>query len=111
MRTRRRGAVISGATKGRPRPSVEKELGQFADFEDLGAAVGAGPLDRRPTVLHGHLLGVLDLDLLALLDAVTLWHGHPSFVGLTASTVGALPDATRHILVRSATSGRAGGAS
>src|SRR5213078_324464 len=44
------------------------------DLEDLRAAVRARPLDRGATVFHGHLLGVFDLDLLALFDAVTLWH-------------------------------------
>src|SRR4051812_15713477 len=54
--------------------SAGERLLQFPDLEDLGPAVGAGALDRRPTVFHGHLLGVFDLDLLALFDAVTLWH-------------------------------------
>src|SRR5215471_9903272 len=50
-------------------------LFQFADLEDFGAAVGADALNGRAAVFHRHLFGVFDLDLLALLDAVTLGHG------------------------------------
>src|SRR5687767_2209256 len=53
--------------------------GELPDLEDLRAAVGAGALDCRATVLHGHLLGILYLDLLALLDAITLGHRTGSF--------------------------------
>ena len=42
----------------------------LSDLEDLRAAVRARALDRRPPVLHRDLLRVLDLDLLAFLDAV-----------------------------------------
>src|ERR671937_1220983 len=66
-------------------------LGEFADLEDLGPAVGADPFDGGATVFHGHLFGVFDLDLLALFDAVTLWH-EPSLRALTARTVGPLSD-------------------
>ena len=60
-------------------------LFEFADLEDFGAAVGADALDRGATVFHRHLLGVFDLDLLALFDAVTLGHWGSPFaaVGMT----------------------------
>src|ERR1035437_1884025 len=45
-----------------------------ADSEDLAAAVGADALSRRLAVLHRDALGVLDLDLLLVLDAVSLGH-------------------------------------
>src|SRR5262249_34812359 len=52
---------------------------EFPDLEDFGAAVRANSLDRGATVFHGHLLGVFDLDLLALFDAVALRHRWISF--------------------------------
>src|SRR5256885_4151374 len=54
---------------------------ELADLEDLGPAVRARALDRGAAILHGHLLRVLDLHLLAFLDAVTLWHHRTSFGG------------------------------
>jgi hypothetical protein len=51
----------------------------FSDLEDFRAAIWARTLDRRATILHRHLFGVFDLDLLSLLDAVTLGHRWPSF--------------------------------
>src|SRR5438067_11610506 len=57
-----------------PRGNVGGRLGELADPEDLRAAVRARTLDRGTTVLHRHLLRVLDLHLLAFLDAVTLGH-------------------------------------
>src|SRR3954449_3992749 len=50
---------------------------ELPDLEDLGPTVRARTLDRGAAVLHGHLLRVLDLHLLAFLDAVTLWHHRP----------------------------------
>ena len=47
-----------GRARGRRRPlagSFRAAL-ELADLEDLGAAVGARALNRRATVLHGHLL-------------------------------------------------------
>jgi hypothetical protein len=46
----------------------------FSDLEDFRATVWARTLDRRATILHRHMFGVFDLDLLSLLDAVTLGH-------------------------------------
>src|SRR5450759_1312789 len=46
-----------------------------ADPEDLAAAVRADALGRRLAILHGDLLGVLDHDLLLVLDAIALGHG------------------------------------
>src|SRR6266516_2370386 len=61
--------------RSRGRTRSEGGLGlQLADLEDLRPAVRAGALDRRTAVLHRHLHGVLDLDLLALLDAVSGRH-------------------------------------
>src|SRR4051794_13519797 len=54
---------------------------ELPDLEDLGPTVRARTLDRGAAVLHGHLLRVLDLHLLAFLDAVTLWHHRTSFGG------------------------------
>jgi 1-acyl-sn-glycerol-3-phosphate acyltransferase len=62
----------AGRRAGRTRSS--NQLVELADLEDFGAAIGARALDRRATVLHGHLLRVLDLNLLAFLDAVALGH-------------------------------------
>src|SRR3954468_9025521 len=62
-----RRAVIS-------RPLPARWLVELPDSEDLRPAVGAGALNCRATVLHGHLLRILDLDLLLLLDAITLRH-------------------------------------
>src|SRR5881392_1131348 len=74
-----------GPERLRPAPGTAPEAGagtsrllkgrlELADLEDLRAAVGAGALDRRATVLHGHLLGISYLDLLAFLNAVAGWH-------------------------------------
>src|SRR5437899_12543481 len=49
--------------------------GELADPEDLRAAVRARAVNRRATVLHRHLLRVLDLGLLPLLTAVALGPG------------------------------------
>src|SRR5436305_3738883 len=62
----------AGAARG-----CRRRLGELADLEDLRPAVRAEALDRRAPVLHGHLPGVLDLHLLAFLDAVTLGHHEP----------------------------------
>src|SRR3954454_21914610 len=51
-----------------------ESLVELPDLEDLCAAIGTRALNRSATVLHGHLLRILDLDLLLLLDAVTLSH-------------------------------------
>src|ERR1035437_7287741 len=45
-----------------------------ADAEDLAAAVGANALSRGLAVLHRDLLGVLNNELLLVLDAVALCH-------------------------------------
>src|SRR5271157_2049270 len=45
-----------------------------ADPEDLATAVRASSLCRRLAILHRDPLGVLDLDLLLVLDAVSLGH-------------------------------------
>src|SRR5438067_13070793 len=74
-----------GRTAGSRRRSARWDLVQLSDPEDLRAAVGARALNRRATVLHGHLLRILDLDLLLLLDAVALRHGATSWVGWTPS--------------------------
>src|SRR4051794_25019988 len=71
--------AILGRTRPRPRSHGESELGELPDLEDLGAAVRAGALNRRATVLHRDLLRFLDLDLLAFLDAVALRHRGPPF--------------------------------
>src|ERR1043166_489179 len=52
---------------------------EFSDLEDFRPTVRAGALDGRTPVLHRDLLGVFDLDLLALFDAVALGHEGPSF--------------------------------
>jgi hypothetical protein len=52
-------------------------LAGLADLEDLGAAVGADAFGRRPPVLHGDLLGILDLLLGAALHTVS-FHFSPS---------------------------------
>ncbi len=54
-------------------------LSEFPDLEDFRPAVGADTLDRRATIFHRHLFGVLDLNLLALFDAVTLRHVRTPF--------------------------------
>src|SRR5690349_24954148 len=51
-----------------------RALFEFSDLEDFRPAVRADSLDSRATVLHRHLFGVFDLDLLTLFDAVTLRH-------------------------------------
>ena len=51
---RRSGA---GGRRRREAAASRGRLGELADLEDLGPAVGARPLDRRATVLHGHLFG------------------------------------------------------
>jgi 1-acyl-sn-glycerol-3-phosphate acyltransferase len=63
--------LVPPTPAGRGLPRLDLEL---ADLEDLRPAVRARALDRRAAVLHGHLLRVLNLDLLALLDAVALRH-------------------------------------
>src|SRR5215467_4425005 len=50
------------------------ELLQLPNLENLRPAGRAGPLNRGAAVLHGHLLRILDLDLLLFLDAIALWH-------------------------------------
>src|SRR5262249_19593886 len=52
---------------------------EFPDLEDFRPAVRADALDGWATVFHGHLFGVLNLDLLALFDAVPLRHEGSSF--------------------------------
>src|SRR5437764_15141660 len=69
-----------------------RRLGEFADLEDLGAAVRTRPLDGGTAVFHRHLFGVFDLDLLALFDAITLWHNPSPSGALTAGTVGPQAD-------------------
>src|SRR5206468_10056212 len=61
------------------RPLPRQGLVEFSDSEDLRPAVGARALNSRATILHGHLLRVLDLDLLLFLDAITLRHRGPPF--------------------------------
>src|SRR5512134_3921813 len=73
----RRAAVRSWED---PHECGEPELGvELSDLEDLRPAVRAGALDRGATVLHRDLHWVLDLDLLAFLDAVALRHSRTSF--------------------------------
>src|SRR5437763_333422 len=60
-------------------------LGELPDLEDLGAAVRAGALNSRATVLHGHLLRVLDLYFLAFLYAITFSHRLHLLSGVGAS--------------------------
>src|SRR4029079_8301589 len=62
----------------RPRRRRPAHL-EFADLEDFGAAVGAHTLDRGATVCQCHRFRILDLDLLALFDAVALGHLGASF--------------------------------
>ena len=56
---------------------VREGAGSAADSEDLAAAQRAGALERRLAVLHRDLLGVLDFDLLLVLDAIGFGHGAP----------------------------------
>src|SRR6266550_5445157 len=64
----------------RPRSRVRRaRLGELPDLEDLGPAVRARALNSRATVLHRDLLRILDLDLLAFLDAIALRHRGPPF--------------------------------
>src|SRR4030088_1238946 len=78
---------------------------ELPDLEDLGPTVRARALNRRAAILHGHLLRVLDLHLLAFLDAVTLGHHRTSFGGsmrcgeceVTASDGQRTP---KHVLIR-----------
>src|SRR3954454_23875933 len=73
-----RNFMTPNAYRSGRRYVLRRELAvELADLEDLGSAVRACALNRRTTVLHGHLLRVLDLDLLAFLDAVTLCHEAP----------------------------------
>src|SRR5947208_7334656 len=72
-----------GRAAGSRRRSARWDLVQLSDPEDLRPAVRARALNRRATVLHGHLLRILDLDLLLFLDAVALGHGATSWVGWT----------------------------
>src|SRR3954452_15661207 len=60
------------------RPLPVRRLFELSDLEDHGPTVGACALNRWATVLHGHLLRGLDLDLLLLLDAITLGHSATS---------------------------------
>src|SRR5437870_2422747 len=71
------------ANRRRAARRFARRLGEFPDPEDLRAAVGARALNRRATVLHGHLHRIHDLDLLLLLDAVALGHRATSWVGWT----------------------------
>src|SRR3954466_2056181 len=88
---------------GRGRDAREAErLGGLADFEDLGAAVGARPVDGRTAILHRDLLRVLDLDLLAFLDAVALRNRGPPFEPIPRITLEHTADA-RADLVRKVT--------
>src|SRR5512141_2600647 len=48
--------------------------GSAADLVDLAATDRAGALEGRLAVLHRDVLGVLDFDLLLVLDAVSLCH-------------------------------------
>ena len=54
--------------------AISNVRGSAADAEDLAAADRAGALDRRLAVLHRDLLGVLDFNLLLVLDAICLGH-------------------------------------
>ena len=55
--------------------NAQAELLPSADLEDLGSADRAGALGRGATILHGDLLGVLDLALGLALHAVASSHG------------------------------------
>src|SRR3954470_8070276 len=57
------GAVLSGAG-----------VASAADLENLAAALRAGPLEGRLAVLHRDALGVLNLDLFLVLDAIGFGH-------------------------------------
>src|SRR3954470_3397740 len=57
------GAVFSGAG-----------VASAADLENLAAALRAGPLEGRFAVLHRDPLGVLNLDLFLVLDAIGFGH-------------------------------------
>src|SRR5688572_30330834 len=57
-----------------------------ADPEHARAALGTGPLRGGLAVLHGDLLGVLDLDLFLVLDAIRLSH-ISSFPGTTPGSL------------------------
>ena len=69
-----------------PYANGEPGLGELPDLEDLGTAVRARALNRRAAVLHRDLLRILDLDLLAFLDAVALRHRGPPFSRFRASS-------------------------
>src|SRR4051794_27518705 len=75
------GPAPNGPNKEEPPPSagahdliVRRRRSAAADPEDLAAADRAGALDRGLAVLHRDLLGVLDFDLLLVLDAIGLCH-------------------------------------
>src|SRR5690606_8434995 len=55
--------------------------GSAADLEYLATAQRAGALERRLAVLHRDPLGVLDLDLPLVLDAIGLRHRASSSYG------------------------------
>src|SRR3954453_21156083 len=68
-------AISSGMSREAiSRPLPGQALVEFPDPEDLRPAVRACALNSRATVLHRHLGRVLDLDLLLLLEAITLRH-------------------------------------
>src|SRR3954465_15940929 len=93
-----------GPDTGRGRDAREEErLGERVDLEDLGAAVGAPPRDGRTAILHRDLLRILDLDLLAFLDAVALRHRGPPFEPIPRVKLEQQADA-RGQLVRNASS-------
>src|SRR3954451_23964099 len=82
----------------------EPELGELPDLEDLGPAVGTRALNSRTPVLHRDLLRILDLDLLAFLDAVALRHRGPPFEPIPRATLEHLSDARARIATVSAKS-------
>src|SRR5919201_5691249 len=87
--------AILGRMRRRPRSRHacgEPELGELPDLEDLGSAVGARALNRRATVHHRDLLRVLDLDLLAFLDAIALRHRGPPFEPIPGVKLDQPPD-------------------
>jgi len=51
--------------------------GLCPDAEYLATATRAGALNGRLAILHRDFLGILDLDLLLVLDAITLGHVEP----------------------------------
>ena len=63
-------------------------LAAFTDLEDLGSAVRANTLGRRPAVLHRDLLGVLDLLLGPALDAIAFQILPPPSRGRNCNSLG-----------------------